>query len=257
MAKIDSLENHPPLGFPAGAFVFHPELIENRRKNSSPSGRIPPKSGVYQLLEAKEAHSLESEFTGCVITLPPDFCTSNGEEISDFLHEHVEPYFYKLLPGAHILFRAQNPELLIEHILYFGTQDMPLRAALRSEDDSSDIWLLFQKLGQDNLPKINIKKSFPDNLPHSWRTELENQIFSDSIYRYSETQNVLRPLVEMICPNPKKSKILVPFYGAGEVIAACEALKISSVGFDYLEEFHLDDNYARDVIKALSEMPIE
>lgn len=212
---------------------------------------------MYKLLEAKEAHSLKSEFTGCVITIPPDFYNPNGEEISDFLHEHVEPYFYKLLPGAHILFRAQNPKLLIEHILYFGTQDMPLRAALRSEDDSSVVWLLFQKLGQENLPKIDIKKSFPDNLPHAWRTELENQIFSDSPHRYSEAQNVLRPLVEMICPKPKESKILVPFYELGQVIAACEALKINSVGFEYRDDCDQEDQDARDVIKALSEMPIE
>jgi hypothetical protein len=212
---------------------------------------------VYKLLQANEAHSLKSEFTGCVITIPPDFYNPNGEEISDFLHEHVEPYFNKLLPGAHVLFRAQNPKLLIEHILYFGTQDMPLRAALRSDDDSSVVWLLFQKLGEDNLPKIDVKKSFPDYLPQTWRTELENQIFSDSPHRYSEAQNVLRPLVEMICPKPKESKILVPFYELGQVIAACEALKIDSVGFDYLEEFDSDDKYAHDAIKALSEMPIE
>ena len=118
-------------------------------------------------------------------------------------------------------------------------------------------WLLFQKLGPGKLPKINPQKSFPDLLPFSSRTELENKIFSDSIHRCSETQNVLRPLVKMICPKPKESNILVPFYGAGEVVAACEALNINSVGFDYLEDYGKDDQYARKVITALTAMPIE
>jgi hypothetical protein len=213
---------------------------------------------MFKLLETKKARSLKCDFTGCIIDPPPEFhCSSGGGNVFSFLEDYVSPCFSKLIPGAHILLRPINPDDVMKYILLFGKLNMPLKAALPQMEDSYFKWLLFQKLGPGKMPKIDPKKTFPHRLPYHSRTELENQIFSDSIYRYSETQNVLRPLVKMICPKPKESNILVPFFGAGVAIAACEALNINSVGFDFSGDEDTDNEYARKVIAALTAMPIE
>lgn len=189
----------------------------------------------------------------------PDFhCLGGSGKILDFLENYIGPHFSKLNPGAHILLRVVNTDDVNDYVLHFGKMDMPLKATLmqRYEEggESWPRWLLFQKPGPEKLPKIDPKKSFHDVLPFSSRTVLENKIYSDSVYRYSESQNVLRHLVKMICPKPQDSNILVPYFGLGEAIAACEALKINSVGFDdYLED--PDHQYSRKVIEALINDP--
>jgi len=184
-------------------------------------------------------------------------------DIEKYFQQWAEVLFPALIPGAHVLVASNS--VLSSHVfqgllasglepratfmrVYHGFRggDRPKNAEEEfsglcvSPRGNYEPWLLFRRPIEERTVAQNLRKwgvgalrmldsggPVPDVIPSSKTPVLEKNI---SNHPSLKPQQLLRFFCRMIMPT--EGILLDPFMGSGSTIAACEAIKINSIGLE-------------------------
>ena len=225
--------------------------MSNMDTKRSKSSKPQKAETSFDLIDKGQIGLLRCNFTACIVDL---FDLDNRDvEIYKCLAKEIRPL---LVEGANVLVKASTKTCDVIGWV-FRKQDFEFQEMLiHTFEDSFNPWLLFRCKGHGS--KLHFRK----NVFSSKFLELEKQIFRSIDPNHPFTpQDILREFVKMLCPEPFISHALVPYFGFGSAIAACQAVGVRCVGYDPAD-FHLmtygDENFAtaRDTISKLTKIEV-
>lgn len=239
---------------PYGLVEFSAEEVSKLRAGKGGVWRIPP------------------NWDGCERRPLPRFSVLTQEQkkgIEDFFYLWAQALHPKLVPGGHFLV-AGNPTLqmyvqsafvraglenratILRVYHGFRGGDRPKNAEAEfpevcvSPRSNYEPWMLFRKPISEKTVAQNLRKwgtgglrmlaggrPLPDLIPSFKTPEREREIADHPSLK---PQHLLRVLVRSLLPMGT-GHVLDPFMGSGSTLAACEALKIESTGFEVDREY--------------------
>lgn len=212
---------------------------------------------MFQLIENKSLEYLDSYnpqadgFTACIID-PFDEAIHGNEE--NYFESLVKLIGLPLVPGAYVLVRSTPETSYLTTKIFAKAGFLVKPTMIRLLNQRYEPWLIFQKEGKDyGLAERKRGKSYPLVIPVTEPTDEELAICDN---QKIVPQKLLREFALMLSPDPKNSRILVPYFGLGTAVAACEAVGVDCVGFDMLEPLEDNFNYTHEIVKLLTALKI-